>query len=102
MIVKPPGPHPFAQRQEFDSVAGVAAMGHHAVERCEMLVGLPPFAAVVSNADQRTVTNRKGVGSAGPFTGPLAFDLDFRVAREFRTRVRPRQAEINGIAIIVS
>ena len=36
-------------------------MRHHAVERCEVLVGLLPLAVVVPNTDAGAVANRAGV-----------------------------------------
>jgi hypothetical protein len=99
---KAPVSHPLAQHQQFDRIARIAAMGHHAVERCEMLIGLLPFAIVVSDAHVWAVANGEFVCPAQPFAGPLAFDLDFRVFREFRMRIRPRQSEINRVAIVLA
>jgi hypothetical protein len=84
VIVESPVPHPLAQHQEFDRLARIAAMGHHAVEGCELLMGLPPFAIAVSNAYTWTVAKCEGVRPAQSLAGPQAFGFDLRVAREPR------------------
>ena len=76
MIVESPVSHPLPQQQQFQRFARVAAMGHHAVERLELLVGLPPFAIVVSYAHKGAGSNRKSVGPAQSLAGPEAFDFD--------------------------
>src|SRR6202022_4985229 len=62
------------------TAADLDAGCHHAVERCEMLVGLPPFAVAVFDAHAGAIANGECVCPAQPFARPLAFDLDFRVA----------------------
>ena len=77
-------------------------MGHHAVERRQLCNDLPPGAGIIANADARSVAHRKHIGAAKRFTGPLAFDLDHRITRELRRGRRYRQAQIDGIAVIVA
>jgi hypothetical protein len=101
MIVEPPVAHALAQQQQLERLARVAAMGHHAVGRRQMGERLPPFALLVANAHARSIARREHVAAAQCLAGPLAFDLDFRVARERRGRGL-RQAEIDGVAVIVT
>ena len=76
-------------------------MGHHAVGRRQVGERLPPFALLVANAHARSIARREHVAAAQRLAGPLAFDLDLRVARERRGRGL-RQAEIDGVAVIVA
>jgi len=92
VIVKAPVAHPLTQDQQFESVARVAAMGHHAVERGQMLQSLPPFAALAPDPHGGAATLGDDIGARQHLAGPQAFGLDLRVSRKFRSR-RDRQAE---------
>src|SRR5437660_6818511 len=74
-------------------------MCHHAVERRQLTEDLLPFARAVSNANAGPVARREHARTAQRLAGPLALHLYFRVARECGTGLR--QAEIDGVAIVV-
>src|SRR5260370_42406806 len=75
-------------------------MGHHAVELCELRIGLPPLAVAISNAHAAAVAKSESVSPAQSLAGPDAFGLDYRVIRKDRTL--RRQAEIDGVAVILT
>jgi hypothetical protein len=75
-------------------------MGHHAVERCELCIGLPPLASVISNAHAWAIANGESIRPAQSLAGPEAFGLDHRVIQEDR-RLR-RQAEVDRVAVILA
>jgi hypothetical protein len=76
-------------------------MGHHAVERRQILKYGPPFPGVGADTNPGSGAHGEGIRAAEGFPGPLALDLYFRIAREGRGGW-VRQSEIDGVAIVVA